>query len=272
MARKKKGLLVHGWVVLDKPSGVTSTQAVARVRRVFDAQKGGHAGTLDPLATGVLAVALGEATKTVPYVMDGEKRYRFTVRWGEARDTDDSEGKVIATSDVRPSPAAIEAMLPRFTGEILQTPPNYSAVKVDGERAYDLARDGVELDLEPRPVKILGVRLTAADTDSASFEMTCGKGSYVRAWARDIAVALGTYGHVTALRRTQVGPFQENEAISLELLESFGHSPAALEHLRPIATALDGIPALAVTEPDSVRLRSGNAILIRANQIGRAHV
>ena len=142
MARKKKGLLVHGWVVLDKPIGVTSTQAVARVRRVFDAQKAGHAGTLDPLATGVLCVALGEATKTVPYVMDGKKRYRFTVKWGEGRDTDDAEGKVTGTSDVRPSAAAIEAMLPRFTGQIMQTPPKYSAVKVDGERAYDLAREG----------------------------------------------------------------------------------------------------------------------------------
>jgi tRNA pseudouridine55 synthase len=269
MARKKKGLLVHGWVVLDKPIGVTSTQAVARVRRVFDAQKAGHAGTLDPLATGVLCVALGEATKTVPYVMDGKKRYRFTVKWGEGRDTDDAEGKVTGTSDVRPSAAAIEAMLPRFTGQIMQTPPKYSAVKVDGERAYDLAREGEEVDLEPRPITILESRLTAFDDSQASFEMACTKGSYVRAWARDIAMALGTYGHVTALRRTMVGPFEETTAISLEMLESFGHSPAALEHLRPLATALDGIPALAVTEPDAVRLRSGNPILLRAPHLAR---
>ena len=269
MARKRKGELVHGWVVLDKPEGLTSTQAVGRVRRVFDAQKAGHAGTLDPLATGVLAVALGEATKTVPYVMDGEKRYRFTVRWGEARDTDDSQGQPTAHSDIRPGRAAIEAMMPRFIGDIMQTPPDYSAVKVQGERAYDLAREGNPAVLSPRPISILSASLTSHDGEQSTFEMACGKGSYVRAWARDIALALGTYGHVTALRRMQVGSFHESQAISLELLESLGHSPAALEHLRPLATALDDIPALAVTGPDAVRLRSGNPILLRAPHLAR---
>ena len=270
MARKRKGSPVHGWVVLDKPQGVTSTQAVGRVRRLFDAAKAGHAGTLDPLATGVLAVALGEATKTVPYVMDGEKLYRFTASWGEARDTDDAEGKVTATSSKRPSQQEILAQLPNFTGEILQVPPAYSAIKVDGERAYDLARDGEVVTLEARPILIHEVRLIdIPDPDHAVFEVECGKGSYVRAWVRDLAVALGTVGHVSELRRLRCGPFSVESAISLESLEAFGHSPAALEHLRPIATALDGIPALAVTDPDSVRLRSGNPILIRAPQFAR---
>ncbi|MSP94914.1 MAG: tRNA pseudouridine(55) synthase TruB [Alphaproteobacteria bacterium] len=270
MARKRKGSPVHGWVVLDKPRGITSTQAVSRVRRLFDAQKAGHAGTLDPLATGVLAIALGEATKTVPYAMDGDKLYRFTARWGEARDTDDAEGKVVARSDARPSESQIGAAIPGFVGEIMQVPPAYSAIKVDGERAYDLAREGEEVVLEARPIHIHAARLVdMPDPDHAIFEVACGKGSYIRAWVRDLALALGTVGHVVQLRRLKVGPFTEETAISLEKLEALGHSPAALEHLRPIATALDGIPALAVTEPDSVRLRSGNAILIRAPQFAR---
>jgi tRNA pseudouridine55 synthase len=255
---------------LDKPVGVTSTQAVSRVRRLFDAAKAGHAGTLDPLATGVLAVALGEATKTVPYVMEGEKLYRFTACWGEARDTDDSEGKITATSSKRPSQQEILARLPSFIGEILQVPPAFSAIKVDGERAYDLAREGEAVTLEARPILIHEARLVdIPDADHAVFEVECGKGSYVRAWVRDLAVALGTVGHVSELRRLRCGPFSVESAISLESLEGFGHSPAALEHLRPIATALDGIPALAVTDPDSVRLRSGNPILIRAPQFAR---
>jgi tRNA pseudouridine55 synthase len=270
MGRRRKGSPVHGWVVLDKPEGITSTQAVARVRRVFDAQKAGHAGTLDPLATGVLAVALGEATKTVSFAMDGEKLYRFTARWGEATDTDDSQGKVVARSDARPTAADILAALPQFTGEISQVPPAYSAIKVDGERAYDLARDGETVNLEARQIFIRESRLIeVSDGDHAVFEMSCGKGSYVRAWVRDIARALGTVGHVTALRRLKVGAFAIEAAISLEKLEAFGHSPAALEHLLPIATALDGIPALAVTGSDSVRLRSGSPILLRAPQFAR---
>jgi tRNA pseudouridine55 synthase len=270
MARRAKGQPVHGWVVLDKPRGVTSTQAVGRVRRVFDAAKAGHAGTLDPLATGVLAIALGEATKTVSYAMEKEKLYRFTAAWGEARDTDDAEGAVTARSDVRPSEAAIRAALPRFTGEILQVPPAYSAVKVAGERAYDLAREGESVVLEARPIVILAARLLdTPDSEHAVFELECSKGSYVRAWVRDLARALGTLGHVSELRRLKVGAFGIDTAISLESLEALGHSRAALEHLRPIATALDGIPALAVSGPDSVRLRSGNPVLIRAPHFAR---
>jgi tRNA pseudouridine55 synthase len=270
MGRKKKGTAVHGWVVLDKPQGITSTQAVSIVKRVFDAQKAGHAGTLDPLATGVLAIALGEATKTVPFAMDAEKTYRFTAQWGEARDSDDAEGKVTATSDVRPTTAQIEAAIPGFLGQITQIPPAYSAIKVDGARAYDLARDGETVTLEPRTVFIREARLTGQpDADHATFEMRCGKGAYVRAWVRDLALALGTVGHVSQLRRTSIGGFQEKDAVALETLRGFMHSPAAFEHLRPISTALDGIPALAVTGPDAVRLRSGNPILMRANLFAR---
>jgi len=265
MARRRRGSPVHGWVVLDKPKGITSTQAVARVRGLFDANKAGHAGTLDPLATGVLAVALGEATKTIPFAVEGDKQYRFVARWGEARDTDDADGKPVAWSDVRPIEQQILDVLPRFIGEIMQVPPVFSAIKVAGERAYDLARDGQPPALIARPISIFSARLVEfPDPDHAVFEVECGKGSYIRAWVRDIAQALGTYGHVSELRRLKAGPFSVSAAISLERLEAFGHSPAALEHLRPIATALDGIPALAVTDPDSVRLRSGNSVLIRA--------
>jgi tRNA pseudouridine55 synthase len=270
MGRRRSGQPVHGWVVLDKPKGLSSTAAVGRVRRIFDAQKAGHAGTLDPLATGVLAVALGEATKTVPYAMEAEKLYRFTARWGESRNTDDAEGEVVQRSDVRPPEAQILALLPRFTGDILQVPPSYSAIKVQGERAYDLAREGEEFALEPRTVSIRAARLVSTpDPDHAVFELSCGKGSYVRAWVRDLALALGTCGHVSELRRLRVGPFSVEAAISLEKLEALGHSPAALEYLRPITTALDGIPALAVTGQDSVRLRSGNPIVIRAPHFAR---
>lgn len=270
MGRRRKGEAVHGWVVVDKPVGMTSTTAVATVRRVFDAQKAGHAGTLDPLASGVLAVALGEATKTVPFAMQAEKTYSFVARWGEGRDSDDAEGNVIETSAVRPARDEIEAILPRFTGEIEQVPPSFSAVRVEGERAYDLARDGEMPRLEPRKVVIHDVRLARQpDQDHAEFEMHCGKGTYVRAWVRDVARALRTVGHVSSLRRTRIGPFSLDGAIPLEKLKTFGHSPAAFEHLRPISTALDGIPALAVTGSDAVRLRSGNAILMRAGLFAR---
>ena len=270
MGRRRSGQPVHGWLVLDKPIGLSSTVAVTRVRRLFDAQKAGHAGTLDPLATGVLAVALGEATKTVPYAMEGEKLYRFTARWGEARDTDDAEGQVVERSDVRPSEAQILAQLPRFIGEVTQVPPAFSAIKVQGERAYDLAREGEVFTLAPRQISIHDARLVGMpDADHAVFDLSCGKGSYVRAWVRDLALALGTCGHVSELRRLRVGPFSIEAAISLEKLEALGHSPAALEQLRPIATALDGIPALAVTGQDFIRLRSGNPILIRAPHFAR---
>ncbi|MEJ1967724.1 MAG: tRNA pseudouridine(55) synthase TruB [Rhizomicrobium sp.] len=270
MGRRKKGQPVNGWVVIDKPQGMTSTQVVGAVRRIFDAQKAGHAGTLDPMATGVLAIALGEATKTVPYAMDAQKVYRFTATWGEGRDSDDAEGKVTATSDVRPSREAIEAMLPRFTGALVQVPPAYSAIKVQGERAYDLAREGETVVLEPRTVDVLEARLLAVPgPDQAEFEILCGKGTYVRAWVRDIALALGTVGHVSALRRTRIGGFTEDLAVPLAREGGNVHIPAAFEHLRPISTALDGIPALAVTGPDAVRLKSGNPILIRANQFAK---
>jgi tRNA pseudouridine55 synthase len=265
MGRRKKGNPVHGWVILDKPQGLGSTQAVAAVRRIFDANKAGHAGTLDPMATGILAIALGEATKTVPYAMDADKTYRFTATWGESRDSDDAEGKVTGTCDKRPCRAEIEAVLPRFTGPLNQVPPAYSAIKVDGERAYDLARDGEEVILQSRQVQVFEARLLGAETDQAEFEIRCGKGTYVRSWVRDIALALGTLGHVTALRRTRLGGWDEKTAVSLETLTPFMHSPAAFGYLRPLSTALDGIPALAVSGPDTVRIRSGNPILIRAN-------
>ena len=269
MPKKKKGDAVHGWVVLDKPSGITSTQAVAQVRRIFNAQKAGHAGTLDPLATGILAIALGEATKTVPFAQDAAKIYRFTATWGESRDSDDSEGKVTATSDMRPTQAAIEAVLPSFTGALTQVPPAYSAIKVQGERAYDLAREGKEPDLQPRPVMVHEARLVEAETGQAVFEILCGKGTYVRSWVRDIARALGTLGHVSQLRRTRIGGFLEKDAVGLETLTPLLHSPAAFAYLKPISTALDGIPALAVTGSDAARIRSGNPILIRANLFAR---
>jgi tRNA pseudouridine55 synthase len=265
LSRRKKGQPVHGWVILDKPLGMGSTQAVAAVRRIFDAQKAGHAGTLDPLATGILAIALGEATKTVPYAMDADKTYRFTATWGESRDTDDTEGSVTATSEKRPSQAEIEAVLPRFTGTLTQVPPAYSAIKVQGARAYDLAREGETVILEPRQVEVFEARLLEARADSADFEILCGKGTYVRSWVRDIALALGTFGHVSALRRTLLGSWDEKDAVALETLTPFMHSPAAFGYLRPLSTALDGIPALAVSGPDTVRIRSGNPILIRAN-------
>jgi len=270
MGRRKKGNPVHGWVVVDKPEGITSTQVVSIVRRIFDAQKAGHAGTLDPMATGVLAIALGEATKTVPYAMDAAKTYRFTARWGESRDSDDAQGAVTGTSDKRPTRAEIEAIIPKFQGLISQVPPAYSAIKVDGERAYDLARDGETVELESRTVFVSSVTiLEMPDPDHTVFEMHCGKGTYVRAWARDVGLALGCLGHVSALRRTQVGSFRVEEATPLETLKGFMHSPAAFEHLRPLSTALDGIPALAITGPDAVRLRSGNPILIRPAMFAR---
>jgi len=267
---RRKANTVHGWVVVDKPAGITSTDTVGIVKRVFGAGKAGHAGTLDPMATGVLAVALGEATKTVPFAMAAEKTYRFTACWGEQRDSDDAEGRAIATADQRPSGSEIEAALPRFTGKILQVPPAYSAVKVRGERAYDLAREGEAPQLEAREIVVHAVKLLGCpDPDHAEFEMVCGKGVYVRAWVRDLAQALGTVGHVSALRRTAIGRFLVEDAIPLEKLKPLMHSPAAFEHLRPISAALDGIPAVPVSGSDAVRLRSGNAILLRADLFAR---
>ena len=263
MARRRRGKPVNGWVSVDKPTGVTSTQVVGKVRRTFDAATAGHAGTLDPIASGVLPVALGEATKTVPYLMDADKTYRFTIRWGEARDTDDIEGEVIETSDRRPTAAEVEAALPAFLGEIEQLPPRFSAVKIGGQRAYDLARGGEVVEMRPRIVRVDRFALTAMpDPDHAEFEVGCGKGTYMRALARDLARAVGTVGHVAALRRTRVGPFTEEHAIPLDSLEALTHSPAAFEHLLPVATALDDIPALALSGTEASRLRLGQSVPI----------
>ncbi|WP_424628685.1 tRNA pseudouridine(55) synthase TruB [Bradyrhizobium sp. SYSU BS000235] len=260
---------VHGWVILDKPVGMTSTHAVAVLKRLFQAKRAGHAGTLDPLASGGLPIALGEATKTVPFVMDGRKRYRFTVCWGQERDTDDTEGQVTQTSDVRPSTEAIRALLPQFTGVIEQIPPQYSAIKIQGERAYDLARDGETVALQPRPVEIHELILVdQPDSDHAVFEAECGKGTYVRALARDMGRILGSYGHISALRRTLCGPFTEADMIPLAELEALCDRAASGEGsladaLLPVETALDDIPALAVTRADAARLHRGQAVLLR---------
>jgi tRNA pseudouridine55 synthase len=270
-ARPKKRE-INGWLVLDKPVGITSTHAVAVAKRLFNAKKAGHAGTLDPLASGLLPIAFGEATKTVPFVMDGRKGYRFTVSWGEERDTDDSEGAVLKFSAERPSRQAIEAALSPFIGEIMQTPPRYSAIKIAGERAYDLSRSGQTVELEARPVKIDALTLIAHEGDTSAFEAICGKGTYVRAIARDLGRALGCFGHVSALRRTSVGPFSERDAISLDDLAVLGDKAAAGQgdyqanlagELLPVATALDDIPALAVSRADAGRLRRGQAVLLR---------
>jgi tRNA pseudouridine55 synthase len=261
MARKRKGRPIDGWLVLDKPVGIGSTTALGQVRRLFDAAKAGHGGTLDPLASGILPIAFGEATKTVSYVMDGRKAYRFTVRWGMSTETDDAEGAVAATSDARPTQAEIAAVLPRFIGAISQVPPRFSAIKVDGERAYDLARDGQAVELAPRRVEVYDLRLVGVpDADHAAFVAECGKGTYIRSLARDLALALGTVGHVAALRRTRCGPFAEADAISLDTLMSLGHSAPLSKYLLPGETALDDIPALALTEEEARHLANGQAL------------
>jgi tRNA pseudouridine55 synthase len=266
MTRRKKGKPVHGWLVLDKPKGMTSTQAVGAAKRLFEAQKAGHAGTLDPLATGMLPIALGEATKTVPFAVDGEKSYRFTVRFGAETDTDDAEGKIVRTSELRPSRGEIEALLPQFTGEILQVPPRFSAIKVDGNRAYDLARSGEEVSLEPRTVVIEDLRLIdMPDAATAVFEAACGKGTYVRALARDMGRALRCFAHVIALRRTRVGPFEEAAAVGLEALQAAAEAgeDALGVHLLPVEAALEGLPGLGVGPGDAASLARGQAVLIR---------
>ena len=268
MARRRKGLPIHGWLVLDKPQGMTSTQAVSRVRHLYSAQKAGHAGTLDPLATGVLPIAFGEATKTVPFAVEGNKQYRFTVRFGAATDTDDADGTIVATSDRRPTLPEIEAALPSFVGEISQVPPRYSALKVGGARAYDLARDEEDFELAARPALIESLTLiNMPDPDHCVIEARCGKGTYVRALARDLGIALGSLAHVTELRRTRVGPFAEEAAISLAKLQELGHSAAGrdalLSVLQPVETALDDIPALAIGGQDAARLKRGQPVLLR---------
>jgi tRNA pseudouridine55 synthase len=268
MTRRKKGNPVHGWLVLDKPAGTTSTQAVGAVRRIFGAQKAGHAGTLDPLATGILPIALGEATKTVPYAVDGRKEYRFTVHWGVETDTDDAEGRTVAESAARPERAAIEALLPTFTGEILQTPPTFSAVKVDGERAYDLARAGESVELEARPVQIDSlVIVDCPDRNTAVFAAQCGKGTYVRSLARDMGRALGCRGHVTALRRTRVGPFAEPHAVGMGDLAAAAEADEGTLRalLRPVEAALADLAVLRVSREETVRLLRGQPVLVRGH-------
>jgi tRNA pseudouridine55 synthase len=267
--RKREKHDVNGWIVLDKPVGMTSTHAVSIVKRLFAAKRAGHAGTLDPLASGCLPIALGEATKTVPYVMDGRKTYQFTVRWGEARDTDDAEGRVVETQGKRPTEEEIRALLPRFTGTIAQVPPRFSAVKIEGERAYDLARNGEEVQLVERPVDIHQLDLVALpDADHALFAAECGKGTYVRSLARDMGRALGCLGYVSALRRTSVGPFTEADAVSIDRLQAVATVPATppgslAALLQPVATALKALPMLTVSQADGAKLARGQAVLLR---------
>jgi len=260
--------VVHGWLVLDKPLGLTSTQALGKARRFVGGKKVGHGGTLDPLASGILPLAFGEATKLIPYVMDGEKEYVFTATWGEARTTDDAEGEVSAKSSVRPREEEILSAMQSFIGLITQTPPIYSAIKIDGERAYDLARDGQTPEMTPRQVRIYEFDLVKViDRNQASFRVVCGKGTYIRALARDLAELLGTCGYVSALRRTRVGPFDLSKAISLEKLEELSHKGAAQEALLGIGSALDDIPGLNLTASEAQTLRTGQSLLIRPHHM-----
>ncbi len=268
MARTKKGRSIHGWVVLDKPLGMTSTQAVATVKRLFDAQKAGHAGTLDPLATGILPIALGEATKTVSYAVDGEKGYRFSVRWGMETDTDDAEGKPVRTSEQRPSLSQIVDLLPRFIGQISQVPPSFSAIKVDGERAYDLAREGHLPQLEARVVDIADLAVVEQpDADTTIFEASCGRGTYVRALARDIGRAIGCFGHVIALRRTRVGTFAEDQVTRLDELQQAAEGEDGSERVKamllPVMAPLERLQMLNLSSADAARLRRGQPVLLR---------
>ena len=260
--RRRRGRPLDGWLIIDKPAGMTSTDVVNRVRRSFDAQKAGHGGTLDPLATGVLPIAFGAATKTVPYVMDGTKLYRFTLRLGEARDTDDADGEVTAESPHRPTDDALRAALPALTGEIMQVPPVYSAIKVAGERAYDMARDGRAPELAARPARVDRFELTERpDAEKAVFEVQSGKGVYNRSLARDLALSCGTVGHIAALRRLRVGPFLERDAISLDnAMPGEDTARSSPDLLLPVLTALADIPALALTDAEAVLLTQGQAI------------
>ena len=268
MGRRKKGEIVNGWVCLDKPFGMGSTEAVSKVRRLFDAQKAGHAGTLDPLASGILPIALGEATKTVPFMMEAQKVYRFTINWGISTDSLDREGEITGRSDVRPDVEAVRAALPAFVGEIDQVPPQFSAIKVDGQRAYDLAREGTDFELASRRVMIHEAAVSdAPDADHVELTIRTGKGVYVRSLARDLAAVLGAEGHVSALRRERVGPFSTENAVTLDFLTDLVHRDAASEGLLPVATALDDIPELAVTDQDAFSLRQGRPIVLLPRQV-----
>lgn len=260
-APRSQRVEVNGWLILDKPVGMTSTHAVSRLKRIFNAKKAGHAGTLDPLASGILPVAFGEATKTVPFVQDGEKAYRFTVRWGVETDTDDTEGRAVQTSDRRPGPDQIEDALPRFTGTIMQVPPAFSAIKVNGERAYDIARDGETVELAARPITINSLDLISFTDDEAVLEAHCGKGTYVRAIARDLGRALGCFGHVTALRRTRVGPFTEMDVVTLAELDA--EAGSSVDFLRPVEAGLSELPCVVVDRDGAARLRRGQSLILR---------
>jgi tRNA pseudouridine55 synthase len=259
MARRRKGRDISGWLVVDKPAGITSTAVVNKVRWALGAQKAGHAGTLDPAATGVLAIALGEATKTVPFVTDALKCYRFTVRFGQATNTDDAEGEVIAESALRPTDAEIAAALPAFEGDVLQVPPQFSAVKIDGERAYVRAREGEEMDLAPRPLWVESLTLLSRpDPDHAELEMVCGKGGYVRSVARDLGRALGCNAHVLALRRLWSGAFDAGDGVTLDRIEALAHTEALEALLRPLEDGLSDLPEVRCTPEAAARLRNGN--------------
>ncbi|MEO1473556.1 MAG: tRNA pseudouridine(55) synthase TruB, partial [Pseudomonadota bacterium] len=264
--RKRKGDPVHGWLCLDKPLDMTSTQAVGSLKRLYNAQKVGHGGTLDPLATGILPIAFGNATKTVAWAMDADKDYEFTVTWGVATASYDAEGVEIARSDVRPDKQAIEAALPAFIGEIEQVPPKFSAIKVDGQRAYDLARDGEDFELEARSVTVHEARLVSVEEGvSATFHVRSGKGFYVRAMARDMAHALGTEGHITALRRTRVGVFEESNAVGLKDLQDLGEqgdADALMSLLAPIETALEDIPLVDISAHDAAQIFNGQSVIL----------
>ncbi len=266
-ARKRKGIKLDGWLAIDKPLGMTSTQVVGKCRWLTRARKVGHGGTLDPLATGILPVAFGEATKTIAFIMDARKTYEFTITFGEARDTGDAEGKIITTSDHRPSEQDILAALPGFIGRIRQVPPIYSAVKIDGRRAYDLARAGEEVVIKSREVDVFSLDLLSCDEGQASLKLVCGKGTYVRSLARDLAENLGTVGYVSALRRTRVGPFDLKASISLEKLEDMGHSAPPEEWILPVVTVLDDILALAVTEEEAGLLSHGQRLLLHRQRL-----
>ena len=257
---KRQRTEVNGWVVLDKPVGITSTQAVSRLKRMFNAKKAGHAGTLDPLASGILPVAFGEATKTVPFVQDGQKSYRFRIRWGVQTDTDDAEGRPVGTSTERPERHQIEALLPSFIGTLMQKPPAFSAIKVAGERAYDRARDGEVFELAPRPITVHALNLIESTPDEAVLEAQCGKGTYVRAIARDLGQALSCFGHVNALRRTRVGPFREADAVTI-LQGDEGEAVPPL--LLPVEAGLAEVAGITVGRDDAAKLRRGQPLILR---------
>jgi tRNA pseudouridine55 synthase len=268
MARKRKGRAISGWLIVDKPAGITSTSVVNKVRWALDAQKAGHAGTLDPDATGVLAVALGEATKTVPYITDALKCYRFMVRLGASTRTDDASGEVIDTSDLRPTDAEIAEALGAFRGEIQQIPPQFSAVKIEGERAYDLARSGESVDIAARPLWVEALEMIARpDADHVELEMTCGKGGYVRAIARDLGAELGCLGHVEWLRRVWSGPFDAEDGVSMEKIEELARTEDLDALLLPLELGLADLPELPATAEGAARLRNGNPGMVISTDV-----